>query len=300
MKIIFCCDPMDDEVVDTMYIDEVAAATRAGLEYELIDYDAINRQNNAARAVRDIPVSDEQILAVYRGWMLSTKKYAALYDALLSRGIQLINDARHYKHTQHLPESLDIIEEKTPRTEWMETDGHVTYDAVMQLLLPFAGRPVIVKDFVKAEKHYWNQACYISSSSDEAAVRNTVQRFLELRGDDFEGGLVFREYMDFEPLAQGPASGMPLNQEYRIFYLNHQPILTVHYWDIEGDVKIEQAPAADFAEIARQVRSRFFTMDVAKSVDGDWLIIELGDAQVASLPKTADEDTFYRALAGAH
>jgi hypothetical protein len=37
-------------------------------------------------------------------------------------------------------------------------------------------------------------------------------------------------------------------------------------------------------------------MDIAKRRDGDWLIVELGDAQVAGLPAHADVDAFYEAL----
>ena len=51
-----------------------------------------------------------------------------------------------------------------------------------------------------------------------------------------------------------------------------------------------------FAAVAGGVRSRFFTMDVAQRRDGDWLIVELGDAQVAGLPENADVDGFYKAL----
>jgi hypothetical protein len=45
------------------------------------------------------------------------------------------------------------------------------------------------------------------------------------------------------------------------------------------------------------VQSRFFTMDVARRLDGAWMIIELGDGQVAGLPEQADAGAFYRALA---
>ena len=42
----------------------------------------------------------------------------------------------------------------------------------------------------------------------------------------------------------------------------------------------------------------FFTMDVARRVDGEWLIVELGDGEVAGLPDGADPAAFYRALQG--
>ncbi len=36
---------------------------------------------------------------------------------------------------------------------------------------------------------------------------------------------------------------------------------------------------------------------VAKRVDGGWMIVELGDGQVAGLPARADVSAFYHALA---
>jgi hypothetical protein len=300
MKIIFCEDPISENNPDSMYIDEVAAATHVGLEFELIDYKALVEHNNAARAVRDIAARDEIEAAVYRGWMISAKQYAALYDALMSRGIQLLNDSVQYTHTHHLPKSLPIIKAQTPRTVWMETDGkHLSYDAIMELLLPFAGRPLILKDFVKSEKHYWFEACYISSASDISAVETVVKRFLELRGDSLEGGLVFREFVDFMPLIEHPRSQIPLVKEYRIFFLNAQPIATVRYWDVEGYDESDEPGSELFADVAQQIGSRFFTMDVAQRSDGEWMIVELGDGQVATLPTDIDLDDFYQMLARA-
>ena len=44
------------------------------------------------------------------------------------------------------------------------------------------------------------------------------------------------------------------------------------------------------------VRSRFYTMDLARQRDGGWLILELGDGQVASLPERANMGAFYATL----
>lgn len=51
-----------------------------------------------------------------------------------------------------------------------------------------------------------------------------------------------------------------------------------------------------FSDVAKAVRSRFFTMDVAQRRDGTWIIIELGDGQVAGLPETTPAPSFYAAL----
>ena len=94
----------------------------------------------------------------------------------------------------------------------------------MGLLRPFGSAAVVVKDFVKSRKHEWAEACFIPSASDRAAVERVVRRFLELQGDDLSEGLVFREFADFEPLGRHPKSGMPLTKEFRLFFLDRQPL----------------------------------------------------------------------------
>lgn len=52
-----------------------------------------------------------------------------------------------------------------------------------------------------------------------------------------------------------------------------------------------------FAELARRLRSRFFTLDVALREDGVWRVVQMGDAQVSGLPDDASAAAFYGALA---
>ena len=46
-------------------------------------------------------------------------------------------------------------------------------------------------------------------------------------------------------------------------------------------------------EVAKTIESNFFTMDIAKKENGEWIIMELGDGQVSGLPDNADTDIFY-------
>lgn len=109
------------------------------------------------------------------------------------------------------------------------------------------------------------------------------------------GGLVFREYVEFEPIGVHPKSGMPITEEYRIFWLYGEPLFWSPYWE-GADYAGTDVPVDRFAGIAAAVRSRFFTMDVARRRDGGWMIVELGDGQVSGLPRQADADRFYSAL----
>lgn len=121
-----------------------------------------------------------------------------------------------------------------------------------------------------------------------------VARFLELQDDDLAGGLVFREYVSLHKLADHSKSGMPLSEEYRVFILDGRPIFTCNYWE-EGEYDSQPPDLSQFADVMKKVPNRFFTMDIARTADGRWIIVELGDGQVSGL-QTAKPADFYAAL----
>lgn len=292
MRLVFCSDPLSPKTIDEAYRAEATAAAEVGLEHVLIDYEAIANDGQSDRAVRRVPAQDEVTTGMYRGWMLTPPQYGLLYDALAAKGIHLLNDEDAYRHCHYLPESYSVIEECTPKSVWMTLDGDIDMDAIMQLIRPFGSKPLVVKDFVKSRKHEWEEACFIPSASDRNAVERVVSRFVELQDDDLNEGLVFREFVEFEPLTEHSKSGMPLTVEFRIFFLDGKPVYWTKYWE-EGEYDDSRPPIEQFQQYADNVKSRFFTMDVAKSKNGDWLIVELGDGQVAGLPEHADPREFY-------
>jgi len=293
---LFCADPLNPGHLDPAYDAEMLAAQQAGIDCDLINFEALVDDGDAKRAVRRVTPTDDPVTGVYRGWMLRPERYGALYAALADRGIRLLNDPAAYAHCHHLPNWYPSLEQWTPRSVWLRTDGDVTSDQLAAALRPFDGGRVIVKDFVKSQKHHWDEACFIPSSDDLANVEQIVRRFIELQGPDLNEGLVLRKFEDFEPLAAHSRSGMPLTREYRVFFLNGEPILSSEYWE-EGAYDGPEPPLDDLCAVAARVASRFFTMDVAQHIDGRWRIVELGDGQVAGLPERADPLVFYRELA---
>ena len=278
-----------------IYQTEVLAAQRLGIPFVLVDHDALVHENDPAKAVRRVPQQPNPDVGVYRGWMLTPVQYQGLYGALNTKGVRLLNDPVAFRHCHYLPESYLVIEPYTPRSVWFKTKGDVALDEIMELLRSFGSAPVVVKDFVKSRKHEWAEACFIPSAADRAPVEQVVRRFLELQGDDLCEGLVFREFIEFDPLGQHPKSGMPLTKEFRLFFLDGQLLFWTPYWE-GADYRGAVPPVERFITVAGEVRSRFFTMDVAQRRGGDWMIVELGDAQVAGLPDHADVAEFYRAL----
>jgi hypothetical protein len=294
MLLVFCRDPLEPGSPDRAFEAEVTAVERLRLPYVLVDLDTLVNDADPARAVRRVREQPEPVLAVYRGWVLTPPQYRMMYEALHAKGVRLINNPEQYRHGHHLPENYPAIEGHTPRTVWLT--GDLGLDRIMEALAPFGDSSLIVKDFVKSRKHEWHEACFIPSASDRQLVARVVGRFLELQGDDLAGGLVFREFVEFEPIGVHPRSGMPLTEEHRSFWLDGAPLFSSPYWE-EGQYNVGGPPLGHFDEVAASVRSRFFTMDLARRRDGGWMVVELGDGQVSGLPTITDAQRFYELLA---
>jgi hypothetical protein len=298
MQILFCGDPFAPRSPDTMYATEVAAAEAVGLSYHLINFERLVHEARPFAAITAVPFSEDGDLCLFRGWMMTPAQYTALYEALQSKGLTLINDPAAYRHCHYSPENYPLIESYTAPSVWVPYDETFSMEKVIAALTPFGDKSLILKDYVKSRKHEWAEACFIPSASDTAHVERVVQRFLELQGEDLNEGLVFREYLPFRPLTTHSKSGMPLTVEYRCFVLDGDIVLTLPYWE-EGDYAIEPPPLESFRGVARRIPSRCFTMDIAQHEDGRWFIVELGDGQVAGLPDTAAPESLYHAIASA-
>lgn len=159
----------------------------------------------------------------------------------------------------------------------------------------FGSAPVILKDYVKSQKHYWEEACFIPNASDAAKSESVIRKFLELQDTDLNEGLVFREFVELETLATHSLSGMPLTKEFRVFVRDGKVVSVFKYWD-EGDYGETEPVLKRFEALLPEIKSHFFSMDIAKQKNGDWIIVELGDGQVSGLPDNADKSEFYSKL----
>lgn len=294
MRIIYCDNVFDSKVVEPDYEAEMRSANSAGFDSSLISFEELN-EGNIAKALRLIPMADQSEMAIYRGWMLTPKVYKSLYDGLLSKNVKLINDPSEYTHCHYLPESYEIIKEITPTSNWSNPQDELSLERIDALTDAFGQSAIIVKDYVKSQKHNWAEACFIPDASDKKNVHSVVEKFLEFRGTDLNVGLVFRKFEELEFLTKHSKSGMPLTKEFRVVFAHDKVVAVFDYWD-EGDYGTAQPELEPFIKIAQKVKSNFFSMDVAKKKNGDWILMELGDGQVAGLPDNADVEKFYESL----
>lgn len=295
MLIIFCDSVIDRKAVEPIYEEEFRAAKAAGHQTFLISHEALIDEENPHKATVFIRTQASNTPALYRGWMMRPAAYKQFYQALLGKNIELINDPSQYKHCHYFPESYPLIKDFTPRSVSLSANDTHDPNRLFHEIWQFGDSPLIIKDYVKSLKHYWDEACYISSAADREQVKAVVGKFLELTGDSLNEGLVIREFVPLKQLTKHSKSGMPLAVEYRVFFYQGNLLAVYPYWE-EGEYEEEIVVPQKFVTVAKTIQSNFFTMDIAQNKMGQWIIIELGDGQVAGLPDRAIPDAFYKLL----
>lgn len=294
MRIIFCDSGFSPKEVDYMYAEEYKAAKQHFIPTSLISFEAL-KKGNVDAALKRVQASEEKIQGIYRGWMLRPEQYKQFYKALLEKNIELINAPNEYKFCHYLPENYEAIKAVTPKTTFKSLTSDFDIKDFEKELDTFGNQPIVIKDYVKSQKHYWAEACFIPDASDGQKAEAVIHKFIELQDVDLNEGLVFREFVELEQLTNHSQSGMPLTKEFRVFIKDGEVMTIFKYWD-EGDYENVEPEIESFRAIFTTIKSRFFTMDIAKKKNGDWIIVELGDGQVAGLPDNADKADFYAKL----
>lgn len=276
--LIVPADVLNPRRVDEHFAAEAAAARAAGCDVAVIDHDALARGADPVRAVARVPGNTT---AVYRGWMLDSRRYQAFAAALATRSTHLRTDPDQYRRGHELPGWYATLAACTPTSTWTEGTDRAPFDAAR---IRLGAGPAVLRDYSKSMKHYWHEAAYIPDLTDAAAAWAIAQRFAELRDTDLVGGFVLRR---FEPFS-GP--------EARTWWIGGQCRLVTAHPDTP-----HQPPPADLnlatvqPAIAR-LDLPFVTVDLAQRNDGVWRVVELGDGQVSDRPATTPADQLITAI----
>lgn len=304
MLVLFPSDPFETPRPDEAWTEEIRVAREAGHKVAYVHWEGVVQEDAPDRACRHVRKRDGPNVALYRGWMLSVEDYGKLHAALVRRNVWLVNAPDQYQTCHHFDGWYETLEERTPRSAWVE--GRDVEGAV-RLVEEFDG-PCVVRDFVKSRKHEWGDACFVESPAD---ARRVVRNFVERQGESLVGGIVVRQFVKLRHLGRHPKSGVPMSLEYRSFWLDGEPLLTVPYWaeasypteafEVEGPAGAVavgfEPPVEKFREAVAQLDSRLVALDLAMTDEGDWIVVEVGDGQVSGLARPADARALYDALA---
>jgi hypothetical protein len=279
MRFLYPAHPLSPREVDPDFAAEAALARALGGDVSVLHLEPLLETGDARRAVRFVDEAASAERAVYRGWILPAHRYARLHATLAEwKGLTLVSDPGAYRAAQHLPEAYARLQGHTPETVWVPAED-ATPERITDAAARLGSGPVLIKDFVKSEKHAWEEACYIPSGTDAAAVLRVADAFRARRGDALEGGLVFRRFVALRRTGVHARSGMPVAVEVRCFFVAGSLATRIRYWEGQDEV-LPDVPDALLA-LAARIDSPFFTMDFAQREDGAWTVIETGDGQVS-------------------
>lgn len=257
-------------VCDDAFLREYFAAKDAGFKVSLIDHTAVEA-HNFEEAFRHTEASGN---AIYRGWMLKPSQYAALHSALEGRGIRLLTTPLEYRTCHYFPNCYPYLEGYTPKAVSTPCGKNPNSDVIQSLAKELGAEALIVKDFVKSQKGYWDSACYVPDTSDTEHLERVVRLFLALQADSLNEGLVFKEFVP------------RLGNEVRTFWYNGELL------DSTPGVEL---PLEWLTKAIAKIPSKFFSVDIAQRADGSWTIIEVGDGQVSGL-SWAPEDYYQKLI----
>lgn len=273
---LFCADPLRSRRVEGHFADQADAVRQVGGEVALVDHDAL-LAGDVDRAIRRVPHDLGPVW--YRGWMIPATGYAGLTQALTARGVQVLTTPEAYQQAHELPGWYDAFAEVTPASVW---SVGVPRD-VRALVAPLGTGAGVVKDYVKSRKHEWREACFVPDLLDVDAAGQVIATFIERQAEFLAGGVVVRAYEQFD--TQGEA---------RVWWLDGEPFLVTSHPDTP-----DQLPEPDLTAVGPLVAAlgcRFVTTDLARRVDGQWRVVEVGDGQVSDLSATTAPESLVEPL----
>ncbi len=162
----------------------------------------------------------------------------------------------------------------------------------------------VVKGRTNSRKFEWGSKMYAPN------FQQAVRIGAELMNDGLIGsqGVVLRQFVPLE-VFETSVTGLPLTNEWRLFYYRGQRLAHGYYWGNIDDWSPVERARADFEatglafadQLAQRLTDKvpFVVLDIAKTESGQWVLVELNDGCQAGLNGTVDADTLYGALARA-
>lgn len=187
-------------------------------------------------------------------------------------GANFINSYAQHRYVADLQNYVYDLKELTPRT-WDDLS-----------MIPEKG-PFILKGETNSRKFNWNRDMYAETKKD------AIEVFSRLSDDGLVGHqkIYVRQYVPLVTYMIG-LGGIPITKEFRFFVAYGKVISGGYYWQTYMDQlsKVpspEEVPREFLQEVINRVGNQcnFYTIDVAQTDSGEWIVIELNEGQMAGL-----------------
>jgi hypothetical protein len=232
---------------------------------------------SAEDALWHIPMQEKETAAIWIGYVPLPSHYEAIHAAALTKNIRIINAPDEFRRAEEFDRFYPRLGELTARSAVADSLEACEAAAVEM------GYPVFVKGTIQSLKSKGVEACV---AHDASQLRAIAGRILQSHRRSL-GKVIVRELVALRHSRTGPG-GFPLGREYRLFVLRGEVVGLGYYW--EGEDALAELHAGEretlialACEAARRVAVPYLTVDIGQRDNGDWLVIEVGDAQFSGL-----------------
>lgn len=209
--------------------------------------------------------------------------YKELSEDLSYSNSKLINSVRQHGFIKDLRNYVDVLGENTPKTWFRMAD------------VPDNGGPFVLKGETNSLKNKWNTHMFAENK------REAVETMLRLQDVFPDQEIYTREFVPLETLTTG-INGQPITKEFRCFCYRDKLLSVGYYWSSHVE---ELATVPSTSEVPMEwlqpiidtlsKHTTFYVIDVAKTQNGNWIVIELNDGQMSGLSE-CDPDEVFRSL----
>jgi hypothetical protein len=210
------------------------------------------------------------------------------YDITLA-GAKLINSYAQHRYCADL------------KNYYLDLQGITPYLYYSLQDLPENG-PFILKGETNGRKFLWSTHMYAETKQDAIRVHSRLQEDSMLQYQD----ILIRQYIPLQTFFIAPR-GLPITREYRFFFYKSKVLAGGYYWSNYYDDIIEtgevldpkEVPDSFLQDVANRIQSsttgtppNFYVVDVAKTTDDKWIVIELNDGSMSGLSMVNPEELY--------
>lgn len=280
-NLIYPEDMVFPNKVDYSFVQESKESQKSGILVSLLAEDFNQKGERSFRIKRA-----HEGNSLLRDWMHTPSEYAAIFNAAKRSGVNLVTTPSQYMSAHYLPGWYSIFSDYTPKSTWrIKSDqrGNVAENYLPREV----DTPLIVKDFVKSRKHEWDTACYVPNPESLGKVVNRFFELHEYEGTTIEGGMVFREFEEFDSSVG----------EIRCWWVNGKLVLESPHPNTDfANFTVDPSLTKTLAPLVEKLGNPFISMDIAVRGDGVMRVMEIGDGQVSGLVEDFDATPLWNSL----
>lgn len=211
--------------------------------------------------------------------------YLELDKDVAKMGGKLICSFRQHRFVADMYEWVNTLDELTPKL-YRDLDR-----------LPEKG-PFVLKGETNSKKHLWNTHMFARDRFEAGVVYSRLMDDTLISGQK----VYARDYVPLNKLADG-FNELPITEEYRFFVAYGEIVCGGFYWashvdDLKKIPDSASVPASFLKKVISRVGSLsdFYVVDVARTKEGKWIVVELNCGSMSGL-SCIDPEMFYSKLA---